>query len=70
MCFNNLRQHKVKARVAYKAKRLATCFNRKDREHRKHEHEVVYEVTCPDCDLKYIGKTVRRLEKRLKDHCG
>ena len=64
----------TKARVAYKAKRLATCFNLKDRVQKKHEHEFVYEVTCLDCSVKYIGETARRLEdckiRRLKDHCG
>ena len=64
----------TKARVAYKAKRLATCFNLKDRVQKKHKHEVVYEVTCLDCSVKYIGETARRLEdckiRRLKDHCG
>ena len=32
-------------------------------------NDVIYEITCPGCDKKYIGKTERRLETRLTEHC-
>ena len=67
-CFKKI--DKVKARISYKAKRLISCFNLKDEVQQKHQHNVVYEVTCPDCDDVYIGETGRRLQERLKDHCG
>ena len=49
---------------------MISCFNLKDEVQAKHQHNVVYEVTCPDCDDVYIGETRRRLQERLKDHCG
>ena len=33
-----------------------------------HQHDLVYETKCPDCNVTYIGEIVRRLEVRAKDH--
>ena len=37
---------------------------------KKHEHNLVYKVDCPDCDVSYIGESGRRLEERIMDHAG
>ena len=29
---------------------------------------VVYEVSCSECNMKYIGETGRSLQERLKEH--
>ena len=53
--FKNLQHHKTKGRFAYKAKRLTSSFNLKDKIEKKYQHNVVYRVDCPDCDNFYIG---------------
>jgi len=68
--FKKLNNQNLKARFAYKAKRLSSCFNIKDRIKQEHLHNVVYEISCPDCDQNYIGETERRIEERVKDHVG
>jgi len=68
--FKNLQHHKIKGRFAYKAKRLASSFNLKDKIEKKYQHNVVYRVDCPDCDNFYIGESGRRIEERVFDHAG
>ena len=63
-------QPKLKARIAFKAKRLGSYFNIKDKVKKDHEHNLVYEIKCPDCDVKYIGEAGRRLKLRIDDHGG
>ena len=29
---------------------------------------IIYSISCMDCDKKYIGKTIRRLETRISEH--
>ena len=65
-----LKHHKIKPRFAYKAKRLASKFNLKDKVDKKHQHNVVYQVNCPDCENVYIGETGRRLIQRTMEHAG
>ena len=65
-----LEHHKFETRFAYKAKRLASRFQLKDQVKKKHQHNVVYEIECPDCEVFYIGESGRRIEERFKDHNG
>ena len=65
-----LKHHKFDTRLSFKAKRLASRFQLKDQVKKKHVHDVVYEIECPDCDSFYIGESGRRLEERFKDHNG
>ena len=60
----------MKARFAFKAKRLSSHFNLKDPIKKEHLHNVVYEIECPDCDMRYIGETGRRIHERFKEHAG
>ena len=64
------KEHNLSTRISFKAKRLSSCFNLKDKIAKKHEHNVVYEVKCPDCDHMYIGECGRRIHERFKDHAG
>ena len=61
---------KLKARVAFKAKRVGSYFNIKDKVKKEHEHNLVYETRCPDCDVIYVGEAGRRLSMRVDDHGG
>ena len=36
----------------------------------ENQKEVVYEVPCKDCGLKYIGETRRNLKTRMTEHKG
>ena len=49
---------------------MNSCFNIKDKIPKKHEHNLVYKVDCPDCDVSYIGESGRRLKERVMDHAG
>ena len=63
-------RHKLK--IIYSGNKLRNCFQIKDKNEKKHEHNLVYEVTCPNetCSATYIGETARRLTERVKDHAG
>ena len=56
----------------YKAKRMGSNFNIKDKIAFKHQHNVVYHVECPNkkCDSDYTGETKCRIEKRSDQHHG
>jgi len=60
----------VELRVAFKApKEIGNMFPFKDNIKEKHAHSmVVYQITCDDCEQKYIGKTKRILKYRLDEH--
>ena len=61
-------QDKVVTKVAFKAKKLSSCFNIKDKNPIQYEHNLVYRINCPDCSATYIGETARRMEERVQDH--
>ena len=65
--FKKLKKHNLKARFAFKAKRLSSHFNLKDPIKNEHLHNIVYEIECPDCDMRYIGETGRRVHERFKN---
>ena len=60
----------LNVRIAFKAKRLGSFFNIKDKVKKEHEHNLVYETKCPDCDVTYVGEAGRRLIMRVNDHSG
>ncbi|CAF4576950.1 unnamed protein product, partial [Rotaria sp. Silwood2] len=45
-----------------------TCFISKDPVPKNLQSGVVYQVNCADCDAFYIGKTIRQVTRRLKEH--
>ena len=61
---------KTKLRIAFKARRLGTHFTIKDRVEMCHQHNIVYKISCPECNVCYIGESGRRLYERLKEHAG
>jgi len=61
-----------KSRLIFTSTKLSSKFNIKDKTDVKHQHGVIYEVSCPDveCNSKYIGETGRRFYERICDHVG
>ena len=62
----------VKVRTCYTGKSLSSCFKTKDRMIFDHEHDLIYQVKCPEesCTDDYIGESGRRVIERVKDHNG
>jgi len=59
-------------RIAFKVnntirKRLTPKPHNKDLQ-QQFERSGVYCITCPDCNMKYIGQTGRSFQKRYKEH--
>ena len=59
-------------KIIYTGTKLGTNFTVKDKTIKEHQHDLVYEVKCPEptCKDSYIGEVSRRLGERIKDHCG
>jgi len=66
----NTEAKKIRVCSVYKAKKLATKFNIKDRTKFQDMHNIVYHVQCPNkkCKSHYTGQTKCRLEKRSSQH--
>ena len=58
--------------AVYKAKRLGSNFNIKDKISFEHQHNVVYHAKCPNkrCTSHYTGETRCRIGKRGDQHKG
>ena len=65
-------ENKHVTKVIYTGTKLGTNFSIKDTTLKEHQHNLVYEVKCPEptCNSSYIGEVSRRLGERIKDHCG
>jgi hypothetical protein len=58
-----------KLKIVFKtSKRLSSCFSFKDKFPKSLMSGVIYEYTCSECNLRYIGCTKRFWEKRLEEH--
>ena len=66
----NKAQKKVAMQTIYRAKRLGSNFNIKDKILFQHQHNVVYHSKCPNkkCRLHYGGETKCRIERRSNQH--
>ena len=62
----------VTMNAVYKAKRLGSNFNIKDKISFEHQHNVVYHAKCPNkrCTSHYTGETRCRIGKRGDQHKG
>jgi hypothetical protein len=45
-----------------------TCLPPPPHSHNKYDRSGVYQLTCPDCSMKYIGQTGRPFSVRYKEH--
>ena len=53
----------------YDTKKISQFCNTKDRIPETQRHNVIYELTCPGCAGKYVGKTDACIESRITQHC-
>lgn len=60
----------VNTQVIYGGSKLRDKFSIKDKTSFEHQHNLVYEINCPEknCKAKYIGETGRRIDERIKEH--
>ena len=60
----------MKLGTIYKATKLGSKFNLKDKISAKNQHNIVYHGGCPNkkCASNYVGQTKCRLEKRGGQH--
>ena len=58
--------------IAFKVKKLNSCFKIKDTVNFEHKYDLVYHGNCPanNCNDNYVGETVRRIAERVIDHNG
>ena len=69
---NKILAENVKVQTAFSGKRLSSCFKTKDRSKFEHQHDIIYQEKCSveNCSDDYIGESLRRIIKRVKDHAG
>ena len=58
--------------IAFKGKKLNSCFKIKDTVNFEHKHDLVYHGKCPanNCKDDYVGETGRSILERIMDHNG
>ena len=68
----NLLPTNIRTKIGFTGSKLSTCFQLKDKTKFEHNHNIVYQCTCPetDCSENYIGGTTRRISEWAKDHAG
>ena len=68
----NKSKKKVTMRAIYRARKLGSNFNIKDKIAFQHQHNVVYHAECPNkkCKSHYTGETKCRIDKRGNQHRG
>ncbi|KYN09427.1 hypothetical protein ALC57_18459, partial [Trachymyrmex cornetzi] len=56
--------------IAYKSVNSLNKFIKtgKDRLDKMNNNNVVYKISCCDCDCSYVGQTKRKLKTRIKEH--
>ena len=70
-CIKKIRRNlnkPVKFIVVYQTKNVSYFLSNKDKIPDVSRNNVIYEITCPGCNKRYIGKTERCLGKRLLEH--
>lgn len=58
----------VKIILRYQTKKLSMFCPTKDKILNDHKANVIYEINCPGCGEKYVGKTDRCFKTRMLEH--
>ena len=58
----------VKFIAIYDTKKFSPYCNVNDKVPHEQRNTIIYRITCPGCDEKYIGKTERCLISRMNEH--
>ena len=58
----------VKVNVILQQRKFSSLFNSKSRYPTESLSNVIYELSCMDCNAKYIGETKRRIKDRFIEH--
>ena len=60
----------IVSKPAYSSMRLKDKFNIKTKTVKEHQHDITYNVECPEenCNEGDVGETDRRLSERVIDH--
>ena len=69
-CFRKIRKYlksNVKIIIRYNSKKLSFLCSTKDKIPVEQRSDVIYQITCPGCGGKYIGKTNRCLIIRMNE---
>ena len=58
--------------IAFKGKKLNSCFKTKDTVNLEQRHDLVYHGKCPanNCNDNYVGKKGRRISEGIMGHYG
>ena len=64
---NNKLPKSINTQIVYKATKLQSKFQVKDKIHFNNKHNITYLGTC-DCGHRYIGQTKCRCQKRIIEH--
>ena len=58
--------------IAFKGKKVNSCFKIKDKVNFEHKYDLVYHGKCPanNCNDGYVGETGRHISERIMDHNG
>ena len=58
--------------IAFKGKKLNSCFKIKGTVNIEHKHDIVCHGKCPanNSNNDYVGETGRRISERIMDHNG
>ena len=69
-CFRKIRRYlksNVKIIIRYNSKKLSFLCSTKDKIPVEQRSNVIYQITCPGCGEKYVGKTNRCLKIRMTE---
>lgn len=58
----------IEIRTATRTEKLRQVCNNKAKMDKRSQSNVVYQITCPACNGRYVGQTSRHLHQRLQEH--
>ena len=56
--------------IASNTSKLSNLFKFKDQIHKNLRSGIIYEYICPNCNVGYLGSSVRALKTRVSEHAG